>query len=586
MEALNISSTKSFISAKVHQLICEIGSATVSQEEEEMLLKMCLDEDGYLQWGYLETVVFHGIDITADANKFEELVRRLAPVCQAVHSHVASLSMEEFKLRYYEQLQWTGMAEVFIESLEAVRSNVSVGNSVCLMLLTAALERSLGDIFLTRNSPCPSMLKDLLSTEELRDIFGCFVVFCLRVLIGPPTSLNLRNIVWHGFAAPQEISVRYSSFLLVLTASLGVIVGKKIPGGIVPHRQPLSFPQICELQHSLPDFTDTELDVISNLFSNSICIAKVMLPYWDAAVQYYREERYGICVVLLLTQLEQSLRQVFASANGCPHCVLTAESTILFTTFDEMMCPALPDDTDNLLVQRVGMSFMEMLLDLLEHQEGPRLRDHISHGEIDILNISKDIANYVLLVSSVLCVCVGPRKDVCSSKGSVILDKLMCLSTSYTSVFHPLSRLKSELTDYIARLTSWIDLSHPSHHALEHIPWCTYTEENFMTSSVYSSAHLMLAGSANEQNISELIRCLNAFSDVDSLQSFCKECKLQTLFRPRSELEVVALLRRIVRECRVVVTNVAKTATDRYQQWCEKNLRSRQRNNYARLLNK
>ena len=47
-----------------------------------------------------------------------------------------------------------------------------------------------------------------------------------------------------------------------------------------------------------------------------------------------------------------------------------------------------------------------MLLDLLEHQEGPRLRDHISHGELDIMTISQDVASYVLTVSAVFCVCV------------------------------------------------------------------------------------------------------------------------------------------------------------------------------------
>ena len=52
------------------------------------------------------------VDIVADANNFEELVRRLTPVCQAVHSHVMALSMEEIKCIYLERLQWTGMTEV------------------------------------------------------------------------------------------------------------------------------------------------------------------------------------------------------------------------------------------------------------------------------------------------------------------------------------------------------------------------------------------------------------------------------------------------------------------------------------------
>ena len=27
----------------------------------------------------------------------------------------------------------------------------------------------------------------------------------LRVFVGSPRGLNLRNVLWHGFAAPQEV---------------------------------------------------------------------------------------------------------------------------------------------------------------------------------------------------------------------------------------------------------------------------------------------------------------------------------------------------------------------------------------------
>ena len=46
--------------------------------------------------------------------------------------------------------------------------------------------------------------------------------------------------------------------------------------------------------------------------------------------------RFDLCVMLLLPQLEHGLRRVFASINNCPHRVLTAESTVFYTTFDEV----------------------------------------------------------------------------------------------------------------------------------------------------------------------------------------------------------------------------------------------------------
>ena len=46
------------------------------------------------------------------------------------------------------------------------------------------------------------------------------------------------------------------------------------------------------------------------------------------------------------------------------------------------MVKSLEDGKDNGLVEELGAPCMEMLLDLLIHPEGPRLRDRISHGEV------------------------------------------------------------------------------------------------------------------------------------------------------------------------------------------------------------
>jgi len=46
------------------------------------------------------------------------------------------------------------------------------------------------------------------------------------------------------------------------------------------------------------------------------------------------------------------------------------------------MVKSLEDGKCNSLVEELGAPRMEMLLDLLTHPEGPRLRDRISHGEV------------------------------------------------------------------------------------------------------------------------------------------------------------------------------------------------------------
>ena len=36
-----------------------------------------------------------------------------------------------------------------------------------------------------------------------------FQIQLLRIVMGPPISLNLRNVTWHGFPQPGEMTPRY-----------------------------------------------------------------------------------------------------------------------------------------------------------------------------------------------------------------------------------------------------------------------------------------------------------------------------------------------------------------------------------------
>uniref|UniRef100_A0A8C9G717 Uncharacterized protein n=1 Tax=Pavo cristatus TaxID=9049 RepID=A0A8C9G717_PAVCR len=59
-----------------------------------------------------------------------------------------------------------------------------------------------------------------------------------------------------------------------------------------------------------------------------------------------------------------------------------------------------------------------------------------------------------------------------------------------------------------------------------------------------------------------------------------------TLYSPRPVLEVLVVLRKISTQCHQVSEQVIASVKSRYQQWTEKTLRSRQRHNYLRMLNR
>src|SRR6185437_4250178 len=55
-------------------------------------------------------------------------------------------------------------------------------------------------------------------------ILGEDFIFLLRCLFGPPNSINLRNILWHGFPCEEEFSptpaIWYYSLIVVLAMSV------------------------------------------------------------------------------------------------------------------------------------------------------------------------------------------------------------------------------------------------------------------------------------------------------------------------------------------------------------------------------
>ena len=100
-----------------------------------------------------------------------------------------------------------------------------------------------------------------------------------------------------------------------------------------------------------------------------------------------------------------------------------------------------------------------MLLDVLVHPEGPRLRDHIGHGEVDMVHFPKDFANHLLCISIALCLKFSSENE----SGSVVETflEISKVAKTYSSIFHPCSCLQREYLSYINDLLEWKKLPKP-----------------------------------------------------------------------------------------------------------------------------
>ncbi|XP_063461627.1 endoplasmic reticulum membrane-associated RNA degradation protein isoform X4 [Pan paniscus] len=452
-----------------------------------------------------------------------------------------------------------------------------------LMKLTSCLERALGDVFLLIGKECPFLLRDLLSSEELAQVFSQSVMNVLKVFIGSPCGLNLRNILWHGFASPEEIPPKYCSMMILLTAGLGQLLKSYLQNTklTLAHRSFISLTNLEDLI-VFPDVTYEVLSVLEEVMMKSAFILKIMLPYWEVALVKFKSHRFADCAILLLTQLETGLRNVFATLNRCPKRLLTAESTALYTTFDEILAKHLNDGKINQLPLFLGEPAMEFLWDFLNHQEGPRIRDHLSHGEINLHEFSKETTNQLLAFSLVLLLRFVDDSLLSVFKEKAAVELLISLAEGYSSRCHPVFQLKKQVLSCEESIRVWALLPFPEELTREAVR----LEDNSETNACHSLITKMMDELYHHMPENHCV-----LKDLDRLptemwpQLLRELCStpVPTLFCPRIVLEVLVVLRSIGKQCRRVSSQVTVASELRHRQWVERTLRSRQRQNYLRM---
>ncbi|XP_009889766.1 PREDICTED: endoplasmic reticulum membrane-associated RNA degradation protein [Charadrius vociferus] len=565
------------LSPPVHYVICKLGF----EKKDTYDIKNILSENGEVCWQAItEHVCYLKSDQSVD---YIKSIRSLGPVCESVNLHFKSLTKEQFVIQYALWFHWTNCTELFLEVFDVLQYTQTTEVALGLMKLTSCLERALGDVYLLIGKDCPFLLRDLLASEQLAVVFGQAVMNVLRVFIGSPYGLNLRNVLWHGFASPQEIPAKYCAMLLFLTAGLGqllqtYLLQKKC---VLVHRPYVILVSLEELD-VFPDLNHETLSVAEELVKLSSFVLKTMLPFWMAALTAFKQSRYADCVILLLPQLEVGLRLLFTTTNECPNRLLTAEPSALYTTFDEMLAKHLDNEEVNQLPALLKEPAMEFLWDFLNHQEGPRIRDRLSHGEINLEAFPREVANQIVAFAITL-LCRFSDEDKFTFKEHTVIKPLMNCASSYRSRFHPISRLKKQVLESMKSIHSWPELPTVPE---EHIQTIKGLEGNAEASTLI----LM---------ISEIIPQLqqyipqNCCSSDDPINSILTErllialcdTRLCTLYSPRPVLEILVVLRKISTQCHQVSEQVIASAELRYKQWMSKTLRSRQRHNYLRMLN-
>ncbi|XP_043240421.1 uncharacterized protein LOC122390985 isoform X2 [Amphibalanus amphitrite] len=381
----------SFFSPSVQKLYDVLHEEAADEGGDSNLLEV-FDDDGLLWW----KAVAELMPALADPPSYGgtlSLCRPLRRLLRAADDARAALTAQRAARLRRLAARWLPFEPTCVRQMG--RSWDRRLTTLHMAELCAAIDRGLGNILLLECSRVPPLLKDIVGAPELVSILGPTPVHLLRLLLGPPCTLNVRNLVWHGFPAPGELPPALLSLLLLLTAAVGALLADRA----VPARRQLAYSQALLSCLQLPAVADCQVEDLWRLVLRSPFVPVVMRPHWRLALALYRHGRFGQGAVLLLPQLEHCLRLAFCALAGCPERRRTAEHRELYTTLDHLVAGG-----GGPLRALCGDAVLCQLCDLLVWPAGPRLRDRLAHGEVETARLPAPLAHQLLWLTGQLLV--------------------------------------------------------------------------------------------------------------------------------------------------------------------------------------
>ncbi|EDQ89427.1 uncharacterized protein MONBRDRAFT_37142 [Monosiga brevicollis MX1] len=235
----------------------------------------------------------------------------------------------------------------------------------------------------TATTPAPAaalLLRDIL----LHPLLATWATRAERrlawLLVGPPTGLNLRNLLWHGFIT-HSTPLPWTFWLI-----LPLLVARwtsRLP----------SLPPLLAEAHVQAQLDAMQLRPGGRAEGQlQRCLAA--LPALTSLLPALTKVHPWELTRTLLCRIEVALRARFARANDCPERVLCAEEATLFTTLDVVLAPKHNEHPNTLYANNgssshaLPMALSLFLFDMFLAPEGPRLRDKVAHGLVATLRPS------------------------------------------------------------------------------------------------------------------------------------------------------------------------------------------------------
>ncbi|KAI8605302.1 hypothetical protein EDD21DRAFT_440472 [Dissophora ornata] len=506
-------SRAAFLPPLVEELVCNERDFSLRPSATQNLpLPSFLDDHGLLSieatQHCLPQAVINGPVTTAinprDLDSFKK-------ACTIVMSELPMLPVDQLITLgdvYSDQLSWLGTpgkkaAEIWLRLYEKGNFDQAwlVGSTV--------LEQLLGNIIFSLQKPdkfIPFLVRDLVAVPCLTKCIDRTLIRILKTMIGSPLTLNIRNLLWHGFIIPgDEIPLdAYGAMLIVTTMTIIKDAKAKLAGLTlaIRHLHPKSYYFGPQLQASLADDFDHVFErvafgpnppplphlaeILQALIMESKFVTSGTVEQWSAACQHLESgsDSSFVFVMSSLPLVEHALRLVYVAVNQCKedrrNALIDGE---YYLTLDVILDKFVPVDyydsgssilnnydsssIPNKLPTELGTEVMNLLNDLFLLDLGPRLRDRTSHGELNsylTVDITKEpwFACYIGLVIRLLSKYMssdtrGLSEEI-EQNNSWIAQYSTCRFNEWSTLKKEASRCQALLSKY----SEWLASSNPT----------------------------------------------------------------------------------------------------------------------------
>ena len=373
--------------------------------------------------------------------------------------------------------------DLHIKKLLSIKfSNISTKvNKLSLSLfITSLIEKILVSIHKKHsNQILPRTLSEILMLIASENIFPSGLINLCIILIGPPTGINLRNLLWHGFFNDDQFTDTFLCLLILLYQTLMQYDNKNY--------------EYKKLKDIHIQYLNSFCSIENDLIISEINRCQYIIPYRrkeinncisNVNLEKNSEEKI-LNLFRLIVEFEHFIRISFISINDINPKFGMANYSSYYITLDVFFQEYIFFNNDGIMVNRpstknenkitkyknakkfvnknddncnldnkntfekkenklikiLGDEIIIKLYDLFFLENGIKLRDYLSHGEYDINTLPDSTEKGLLFIWYVILVKINDY----FYKTNTNLETNIMQILDIESFFHPITNLKNEL---------------------------------------------------------------------------------------------------------------------------------------------